>query len=154
MQAATDNPRLVVALALDLVRRGHWSVGVGIGEVDQPLPASTRAGRGPAFERSRRAVDAASVAGAAAPLCVIGPDPATTESANTALVLTGLVVARRSAQGHAAVGLMDRGLTQAQAAEVLGISKQAISQRLTAAARQPEAAGRTLCERLLRAAER
>lgn len=153
LQGVSDHPRLVVALALDLVRRGNWRVGIGIGAVDRPMPTSTRDARGPAFEHARRALDAADGSAAAVLLGVTGPDPATTESARTALVLTALVVARRSAQGHAAVGLMDRGLSQAQAADVLGISKQAVSQRLTAAARGPEAAGRTLCERLLRAAD-
>lgn len=152
LQAVTDNPRLVVAMSLDLLRRKHWSIGIGIGEVEQPLPESTRAGRGPAFEAARSAVEAAK--SAPVPVAVSGPDPARTESAQTALVLTGLVIVRRSAQGHAAVGLMDRGLSQSEAADVLGISKQAVSQRLASAAWQPEAAGRVLAERLLREADR
>ncbi len=152
LQAVTDNPRLVVMVSLDLLRRKHWSVGIGIGEVEQPLPESTRAGRGPAFEAARSAVEAAK--SAQVPIAVSGPDAARTESAQTALVLTGLVIVRRSAQGNAAVGLMDRGLSQSEAAAVLGISKQAVSQRLAAAAWQPEAAGRVLAERLLREADR
>ncbi len=152
IQAVTDSARLVVTLVLDLLRRRHWSVGVGIGEVEQPLPPSTRAGRGPAFECARTAVESAK--GGQVPVAVRGPDAARTESAQTSLVLTGLIVTRRSPQGHAAVGLMDRGLSQAEAAEVLGISKQAVSQRLAAAAWQPEASGRVLAERLLREADR
>lgn len=152
LQAVTDSSRLVVTVALDLIRRKHWSIGIGIGTVDSPLPPSTRAGRGPAFEAARTAVVAAK--SALVPIAVEGPDAARIESAQTALVLTGLIVARRSAQGHAAVGLMDRGLSQAEAAEVLGISKQAVSQRLASAAWQPEASGRVLAERLLAEADR
>lgn len=154
VQAVTDNARLVVTIAMDLIRRKHWSVGIGVGAVETPLPASTRAGRGPAFEAARLAVTAAK--SAQVPVAVAGEPGAgaAAESAQTALVLTGLIVARRSPQGQAAVGLMDRGMSQAEVADLLGITKQAVSQRLTTAAWQPEAAGRTLCERLLREADR
>jgi hypothetical protein len=50
IQAVTDDPALLVLVALELIRREHWSVGIGIGPVEQPLPRQTRAGRGPAFE--------------------------------------------------------------------------------------------------------
>ncbi|MCW2701062.1 MAG: uncharacterized protein JWQ45_2597, partial [Blastococcus sp.] len=49
----------VVDTVLELVRLGGWSIGVGAGPVQTPLPASTRAGAGPAFLSARRAVDAA-----------------------------------------------------------------------------------------------
>src|SRR4051812_11342574 len=49
----------VVDAVLELVRLGGWSIGVGAGPVQTPLPASTRAGAGPAFLSARRAVDAA-----------------------------------------------------------------------------------------------
>lgn len=149
IQAVTDNARLVVTIALDLIRRKHWSVGIGVGAVELPLPASTRAGRGPAFEAARLAVEAAK--GSQVPVSVVGEPGrgAAAESAQTALTLTGLIVSRRSAHGQAAVGLMDRGLSQQEAAELLGITKQAVSQRLANAAWQPEVAGRALCERLL-----
>ena len=154
VQAVADNARLVVTIALDLIRRKHWSVGIGVGAVETPLPASTRAGRGPAFEAARTAVDNAK--SAQVPVAIVGEPGAgaAAESAQTALVLTGLIVARRSPQGQAAVGLMDRGMSQAEVAELLGITKQAVSQRLATAAWQPEAAGRTLCERLLREADK
>ena len=154
VQAVADNARLVVTIALDLIRRKHWSVGIGVGTVETPLPTSTRAGRGPAFEAARIAVDNAK--SAQVPVAIVGEPGAgaAAESAQTALVLTGLIVARRSPQGQSAVGLMDRGMSQAEVAELLGITKQAVSQRLATAAWQPEVAGRTLCERLLREADK
>ncbi|WP_024796383.1 transcriptional regulator [Tomitella biformata] len=154
VQAVTDNARLVVTIALDLIRRKHWSVGIGVGAVEAPLPASTRAGRGPAFESARLAVNAAKTA--QVPVAIVGESGAgaAAESAQTALVLTGLIVARRSPQGQVATGLMDRGMSQAEVADLLGITKQAVSQRLTTAAWQPEVAGRSLCERLLREADK
>ena len=42
-----------------LLRAGGWSIGVGAGPVQTPLPASTRAATGPAFLSARRAVEAA-----------------------------------------------------------------------------------------------
>src|SRR5690606_39564507 len=44
---------------LDLLRRERWSIGVGVGPVETPLPEQTRAGRGPAFEHARIAVERA-----------------------------------------------------------------------------------------------
>ncbi|MDH6281271.1 helix-turn-helix domain-containing protein [Prescottella agglutinans] len=152
VQAVADDPATVVDLALDLVRRGHWSVGVGVGAVEEPLPAQTRAGRGPAFEAARVAVERAKKAPAA--VAVEADDPDAALDADTALSLVALLVARRSPQGQAAADLMERGLTQAEAAAELGISKQAVSQRLSAAGWQAEVAGRRLAARLLGRADR
>jgi len=152
VQAVADNPTIVVDVALDLVRRGHWSVGIGIGTVEQPLPSQTRAGRGPAFEAAREAVERAKKAPAA--VAVEAADLDAALDADTALSLVALLVARRSPQGQAAVDFMNRGLTQAEAATELGISKQAVSQRLSAAGWQSEVAGRRLAARLLRRADR
>ncbi len=41
----------VVTVVLELVRLGGWSIGVGAGPVSTPLPDSTRAGSGPAFQK-------------------------------------------------------------------------------------------------------
>jgi len=152
VQAVADDPATVVDLVLDLVRRGHWSIGVGVGVVEEPLPAQTRAGRGPAFEAARVAVERAKKAPAA--VAVDAEDPAAAQDADTALSLVALLVARRSPQGQAAVDLMQRGLTQAEAAAELGISKQAVSQRLSAAGWPAEVAGRRLATRLLGRADR
>ncbi|CAM2870399.1 hypothetical protein RHDE110596_04905 [Prescottella defluvii] len=152
VQAVDGDAATVVDLVLDLVRRGHWSIGVGVGTVEEPLPTQTRAGRGPAFEAARVAVERAKKAPAA--VAVEAADPRAAADADAALTLTALLVSRRSPQGHAAVALMERGLTQAEAAAELGISKQAVSQRLTAAGWQAEISGRLLTERLLRRADR
>jgi hypothetical protein len=46
VQGVLDTPAAVVDLVLYLVRTDAWSVGIGAGAVDQPLPDSTRAGSG------------------------------------------------------------------------------------------------------------
>ncbi|WP_305095014.1 hypothetical protein [Prescottella sp. R16] len=152
VQAVTDDADLAVDLALDLLRRSHWSIGVGAGPVEHPLPQQTRAGRGPAFEAARRAVERAKKA--PVPVAVEAPDPAAGADADTALTLLALLIARRSTAGQAAVDLVESGLTQAEAAAELGISTQAVSQRLSAAGWHTEPAGRRLAARLLARADR
>ncbi|WP_068275355.1 hypothetical protein [Aldersonia kunmingensis] len=147
VQGVTDSPAAVIELALDLTRRGHWSIGIGIGEVEEPLPASTRAGRGPAFEAARIAVERAKRA--PAKVAVEGRDASAAADAEAALTLLALLVARRSEQGHAAVALMRTHANQSVAADTLGISNQAMSQRLSAAGWQAEGPGRSLAVKLL-----
>ena len=59
-------------IALHALRRGRWYVGIGVGEVDLPLPASPREGSGPAFVAARAAVDRAKAAAAHVPIAVAG----------------------------------------------------------------------------------
>lgn len=152
VQAVADDADTVVDLVLELVRREHWSIGVGVGTVERPLPTQTRAGRGPAFEAAREAVERAKKTPAG--VAVEGTDPQAAADADAALTLLALMVSRRTPQGHAAVALARRGLTQAEAATELGISKQAVSQRLIAAGWHAEVAGRRLAARLLGRADR
>jgi hypothetical protein len=119
-----------VDVVLQLVRWGGWSIGVGAGPVQSPLPQSTRAGSGPAFLSARRAVDAAKQR----PLrvAVRGASPADAGDAQAVLTALGVVVERRSAQAWEAISLVESGRTQAEAAARLGISRQAVGQRLAA----------------------
>ncbi|MCJ0892808.1 SatD family protein [Rhodococcus sp. ARC_M5] len=151
VQAVCEDAATVVSIALELVATPHWSVGIGIGSVELPLPETTRAGRGPAFEAARDAVTRAKNTPAA--LAVSGPESAAAEDAETASTLVALLINRRSDQGREAVALMERGLTQTEAAEQLKISKQAMSQRLSVAGWHIESAGRTLATRLLETAD-
>ncbi|WP_279097724.1 hypothetical protein [Gordonia bronchialis] len=132
IQAVLDDAATTAQLTVDLAADGHWSVGVGIGPVSLPLPPSTRAGRGPAFELARDAVEAAK--NQRVPLAVRGTSPRWCTHAQTAARLLADVVGRRSPAGSEAVALVRSGMTQADAAEHLGISPQAMSQRLRAAA--------------------
>ncbi|MET4050052.1 hypothetical protein BJD99_17360 [Rhodococcus sp. 1163] len=150
IQAVATDAHTVVDLTLTLVRLGTWSVGIGIGQVEEPLPDSTRAGRGPAFEAARDAVTRAKNAPAAVAVTAANRDLDTPcRDAETALTLIALLITDRTEQGHEATDLMARGHTQKSAAETLGITKQAISQRLSVARWSIEASGRALAERLL-----
>jgi hypothetical protein len=151
VQGVLDDPDQVVRLTLDLVRDRHWSIGVGVGSVDEPLPASTRAGSGPAFMLAREAVTRAK----SRPtwLAVSGERADAARRAQAALDLLAIVVQRRTDRGWEAVDLAARGLTQVETAERLGVSKQAVSQRLQAADWHVETEGRALASHLLSVAD-
>jgi Winged helix-turn-helix DNA-binding len=151
VQGVMDDDAAVVDLVLGLVRRGEWSIGIGAGPVNEPLPASTRAGSGPAFELARKAVERAK---SSPQLLAVGsPNPYRATAAQAALDLLASVVQRRTEPGWEAVDLISAGTTQTEVAERLGITKQAVSQRLRAATWAPEVAGRVLAAQLLAAAD-
>lgn len=151
VQGVLDDGAAVVDLALDLVRRGEWSIGVGAGPVNEPLPASTRSGSGAAFEHARVAVNRAKSSPQL--IAVAAPDGYRAAAAEAALDLLAAVVQRRTGQGWEAVDLLNEGLSQTQVAERLGITKQAVSQRLRAATWSAEVAGRKLATELLATAD-
>jgi hypothetical protein len=146
-QGVLGDPAHVVDVALRLVRMGGWSIGVGAGPVQTPLPESTRAGAGPAFLAARRAVDAAKQRPFR--LAVRGAVPP--EAADAQAVLSALagLVDRRSEQAWAAIELVEEGRTQSDAATALGISRQAVGQRLAAGMWELEKELRPTAARLL-----
>jgi len=146
-QGVLGDPVHVVDVALRLVRMGGWSLGVGAGPVQTPLPESTRAGAGPAFLAARRAVDAAKQRPFR--LAVRGAVPP--EAADAQAVLSALagLVDRRSEQAWAAIELVEEGRTQSDAATALGISRQAVGQRLAAGMWELEKELRPTAARLL-----
>ncbi|WP_316667855.1 hypothetical protein [uncultured Propionibacterium sp.] len=141
IQGLSASPGAVVDAVTALLRLGDWHIGVGVGDVEMPLPDSTRAARGPAYLAARRAVERA---GAAALRLVGGAGGRTDRvlgEVQTVLALAAALVHRRSAAGWQVIDLIDSGLTRTQAAARLGISPQAVGQRLRAAHYQEVAAG-------------
>jgi hypothetical protein len=129
-QGVLEDPEEIVDVVLDLVRAGGWSIGIGAGPVQTPLPESTRAGAGPAFLSARRAVEAAKQRPSR--LAVRGVTPGDAGDAQAVLSALAVVVDRRSKQAWEAIALVTDGRTQAEAATELGISRQAVGQRLSA----------------------
>ncbi|MGO1236434.1 MAG: DNA-binding protein [Microbacterium gubbeenense] len=132
IQALIDDAGAALTVALTLTRGGQWSVGIGIGEVEDPLPRDVRAARGSAFIAARDAVDAAKKA----PTRIAVSDP-------DAEALVRLLVElrdRRTDEGWEAYDLLARGLTQREAAGELGISEGAVSRRVSAAGIRAEEA--------------
>lgn len=67
--------QLAVDLTLHLLRDQGWSVGIGVGQVEGPLPTVSREARGFAFYRARDAVERAKTRGRGTSVAVEGPPP-------------------------------------------------------------------------------
>lgn len=135
-----------VDVVLRLVREAGWRIGVGAGPLQAP-PDGGRAGPGPAYLCARRGVDAAGRR--AVRLAVRGAVPSDAGDAQAVLSALAVIVRRRSHQAWEAIDLVDAGRTQADAAAALGVSRQAVGQRLAAGSWDLERELRPTAARLL-----
>jgi DNA-binding NarL/FixJ family response regulator len=134
LQALVFDADTAVAMILDLTRAGTWSVGLGAGDVELPLAAATRESRGPAFIAARAAVESAKRSPqrfACRHEAAVHLDDATDFESLMLLLLS--VRDRRTEQGWQVYDLLARGQTQREAADVLGITPQAVSDRMSVA---------------------
>ncbi|MEI4274124.1 hypothetical protein TEK04_20560 [Klenkia sp. LSe6-5] len=150
-QGVVGHPAAAVDVLLRLVRAGGWSIGIGAGPVQAPLPDSTRAAAGPAFLAARRAVDDAKQRSAR--VAVHGVDEVAAADAQAVATVLVTLLQRRSPQAWEAIDLVTAGCTQAEAASRLGVSRQAVGQRLAAAALDVEQDLHPVLGRLLARAE-
>lgn len=157
VEGTVEGAGLAVDLALGLLRDQGWSVGIGVGPVELPLPKVSRDARGPAFYRARNAVDRAKTRAKGVSVAVEGAEGAADEDrakeVESLLRLLGAIRARRTPQGWEAAdtltSLGNRPGRQKIAAQSLEVSEQAVSQRVRAALWQEEEAVRPLVVRLL-----
>lgn len=154
IQGLASDPGSVVEAVVRLTRLGGWRIGIGAGEVEQPLPESTRAARGSAYLGAREAIRAARRSPTDLALALAPGVPADrygelAGDAETALWLLRSVLSRRSQEGWELIDLLDQGFNNARAAEQLGISPSAVSQRLARAGRTEAGRGAELAARLL-----
>ena len=126
----TDGRSIVARIEL-LLRSDAWNIGLGVGSIELPLPASTRAGRGEAFVLARTAVTRAKQQPSR--ISIVGADTYAAEQIETVAWLWAGVLTRRSNRGWEVADLFAQGLTHAEAAQRLGISQSAVSQRAQAA---------------------
>lgn len=143
--------------ALDALLRalehGGIAIGVGIGTVQQPLPASVRELSGPAVESAAAALRAASTT-SEVPLALRAADHrqrGTAEDAEAVLRLIGWMARTRNRGQWRVVRALreDRRATQAQLAERLGVTQQTVSRALKTSGWREERAAHPLAERLL-----
>ena len=172
VQMVLTDARSTLLIILEVLRTGGWWIGLGIGGVNEPLPAHSREASGPAFVRARAAVDRAKTKASSVPLAVVGESAAASEIADVEalLRLLGAIVERRSAHGWEVVDLLrasrlsgtvsgadsrgsDSPPTQREIAAILGISEQAVSQRVRTALWAEEVAAWPLATRLLQEAD-
>jgi len=162
IQVMMTDAQAALGVILALHRTGYWSVGIGIGGVRVPLPASTRQAAGSAFVGARSAVTRAKKADSRFALVVAAGHTAAVaaDSGSPAPLLDGdeveailsmllLLRQRRTTEGWEAVDLLQGGVSQRDIAAALGISAAAVSQRIKSALWRVEAAVRPALVRLL-----
>lgn len=154
VQCVLSDAGLAVDVVLEILRWGGWTVGIGAGPVQEPLPASSRAGSGLAFVLARDAVTQAKSRLRPVPLVVRGTNAGCAQDAEALLVLLGTLVRRRTTAGWQAVDASRSAgeSRQEDVARALGVTQQAVSQRLRSALWNEELAARPLAVRLLDAA--
>lgn len=130
-QGVLDDASAICLLISRLLRDDHWNIGIGLAEVEEPLPVDARAGRGEAYLAARTAVTAAK----SSPwhLRVVGEDQYACRQFETVLWLWAAVLARRTTGGWELTDLVEQGFTYERAARELGITQSAVSQRAQAA---------------------
>jgi hypothetical protein len=148
----TDAPACVDVI-LAIHRTGHWTVGLGVGEVRRPLARSTRQSAGDAFISARDAVTRAKRSDARFALTSTGSEHASpvlsASEVEAVFAMLLLVRQRRTKEGWQAVDLLQTGRTQAEVAAELDISTAAVSQRIKAALWRAEESVRPALARLL-----
>ncbi|MFC5266780.1 transposase [Kribbella qitaiheensis] len=150
VQGVLSDARATIDVIVQLLRMDRWYIGLGIGDVAEPLPRSTRAGSGEAFVAAREAVNRAK----SSPhhINVIGQNARGAEQVETVLWLMASVLRRRSERGWAVADLLGEGLSRREIGVKLGISQSAVTQRAQAAGVVEEQRGRVLAAELLESA--
>jgi hypothetical protein len=132
VQGVLQDAEAAVEVVGRTLRAGGWYIGIGVGDVEVPLPAETRAGRGDAFVRARAAVNRAKQDVHRLAL-VAERDDRAAEHVETVLGLWAGILERRTVRGWEVHDLLATGLSYAEAGERLGITQSAVSQRARAA---------------------
>ncbi len=148
-QGVLDEPAALPAALEPLLRADAWNIGIGVGEVETPLPDQAREGRGPAYVAARDAVTSAKSSPWRVRACGTTP---TARALESAVWLWAALLARRTERGWEVADLVDQGLTYEEAASRLTITQSAVSQRAAAAGIAEGRRARELVEFLTRTA--
>lgn len=147
MQGLVSDPASAVDIVLDAISSQEWWIGVGVGVVEQPAPKSVRESSGPALEYARLAVDRAKRRKRGHGVTVAGDDPRV-QDLQTVFTLIAVIIERQSPEALEAERLIQKGLTQADAAKQLGITPQSFADRLTRGSVTEKELGRELAVRI------
>lgn len=153
VQLLADSADAALEATLRILEAGEWSIGIGIGPVQTPLPDSVRAGRGDAFVAAREAVEAARRT-SSVPLCVRAADDRHGEQAGeleALLRLIGWLIRDRKPGQWRVVRELRRNpsATQGEIAGRLGITQQTVSRAFTTSGWREESGVHPLARRLL-----
>lgn len=151
VQGVTIDAPDAIAAALSALRGGSWSVGIGVGRVEDPLPENIVDASGYGMVFSRRAAERALKIHDQVPLAVEGLEHDLAAEAEAVLRLLGRIVAVRSQSEWNVVDLMTPGVRGQQklVAAELGITPQAVSKAVVRSLWQEEWAARPAAARLL-----
>lgn len=127
VQGLFNDPEGVVRAVGALLRADAWTIGVGIGDVEEPLPDHARAGRGPAYVHAREAVNRAKQT--PQHVAVVGTPDYRAVQVESVLWLWAGVLSRRTERGWEVADLLATGLSHREVGEQLGITQSAVSQR-------------------------
>ena len=140
--AVVDSATAVCDVVMALLADGDWAIGIGISPGNQEDEEGARQVATAALRKSAR------MGQVYAKLNKRGRASEASDIAAT-FALLGYVLHKRTIEGREATSLVRAGLNQNEAAEELGISKQAMSQRLQAAGWSAEMAGWQLAVNLI-----
>ena len=144
VEALIDDAQTLATVALRALEASQWWVGIGIGDVENPLPSSVRASRGPAFLLARQALEESKRGRfGGVRVLAMNRDPTNLEAA-LLLMKTVFDGRARTPKARAVAELLANGLSQARIAAALGTSKQNVSRQLRVARWTEERAGRGL----------
>ncbi|MGC2942439.1 MULTISPECIES: helix-turn-helix domain-containing protein [unclassified Brevibacterium] len=133
VQGVLDDPEAVAEGVRRIGTDSGWHIGIGIGEVERPLPEATAEGRGAAFYAARQAVETAKSAPAH---LVVDADPYSEHSglaeAALRLLVSTLGELRSQSRGYVGFRLDHPDATQAEIAAEFDVSQQAVSRVLAA----------------------
>ena len=140
-EVVADRPAAALRIALHLLRLRTWSVGLGVGPVDAPLPATAREGAGDAFVLAREAVDRAKRRPHRFALSGGDDGGGGAMPGGQVEALVELLLAvrdRRSAEGWEVADLLESEGSQVAVAARLGVTPQAVSLRARVAGLREE----------------
>ena len=139
IRSKVEDAEAALNLIMALLSDGNWAIGLGISD-----------GEGSTRDASATATKAVGTR-AGQVRVIVDRQQATTEAADITATfsLMAHVLHKRTYEGREATSLVRRGMNQNEAAATLGISKQAMSQRLQAAGWPAEQAGWQLALNLI-----
>lgn len=154
VQGVLDDPAAVAEAVRRIAVASGWHIGIGIGDVEQPLPTATTEARGQAFYAARQAVESAKSAPAHLVVRAGGEDSqqSLAEAALRLLVNT-LGELRTQSRGYVNHRLDHPDATQAEIAALFGVSQQAVSRVLAPGTAEIVAGAQDLAEHHLRQTE-
>lgn len=151
IRAHITSPVTTCDVVMALLAAGDWAIGIGVvptvdGTVDESDEAIIEQVKKISSDALRPTAKAGTVK-----VRIAGTKRDNTQAFNisAAFTLIGQVLSKRTIEGREATALVRSGLNQNEAAQELGISKQAMSQRLQAAGWQAESAGWQLAVNLI-----